>query len=134
MFGEEWCPLRHINPFRLHRENPDMLQRCTCETDVYPTIPFPATASHMEFHTHDTKGPVRKDRGASVGGVHPIYIDVSDPEEGDSSGADSFDEDDIYDGSDNGDDIIYHFPKLDVHSSVDSMVCPPLLSQSSDCL
>jgi hypothetical protein len=83
----------------------------------------------MESHTHDTKGPsIRENRGTSIKRVHPTYISFSDPEDNDSSGVESFDEDDIYDGSENGDDVIYPIPD----SEAQSPVCPPPHSRSPD--
>jgi hypothetical protein len=85
------------------------------------SINFPLHHNHMESHTHDKKG-------ASISLSHSL----SDPEDDDSSGVESFDEDDIYDGLENGDDVIYQIPDSEAHSPVDGMVCPPLHPRSPD--
>ena len=51
------------------------------------------------------------------------YISLSDPEDEDSSGVESFDEDDIYDGSDNADEVIYQIPDSNAQAPY-KIVCP----------
>jgi hypothetical protein len=86
----------------------------------------------MNSHTRETKEPTQKEKDACIEDVQPTYVSVSDPEEDNSSGVESFDEDDIYDGSENGDEVIYRFPDSEAQSPVDSMVCPLLPSWSPD--
>jgi hypothetical protein len=72
---------------------------------------------------------MQKDRETSfIKVIHPSYVSASDLEEDNSSGVESFDEDDIYDGSENRDEIIYTFLDLEVYSPLGDMVCPPLHS------
>lgn len=70
---------------------------------------------------------------ASFPEVRHISDDLSEPEDDISSGAESFDEDDMY-GSDNGDDIICGDTDFIRESwpSSERMVCAPPHSRSPD--
>lgn len=57
--------------------------------------------------------------------VQDVYLSFSDSEDDNSSGWECFNEDDIYDGSDNGDEIIYQIPDLEAELP-DIMVCLPV--------
>ena len=61
----------------------------------------------------------------------PTDIIISEPDGDDISGVESFDEDDIYDGSENSDDIICCALDLVNLSASDGMVCLSLPSTSS---
>ena len=77
----------------------------------------------MESHIHISGGsPIKKPRDTPV---QDMYLSFSDPEDDDTSSEECFNEDDIYDGSDNGDEIIYPLPDLEAESP-DGVVCPPL--------
>jgi hypothetical protein len=127
MLGEEWSPETIGQDDGGYQ---DLLQKCACETDIHPTIYFPATSFHMKSHTRDAKGAIWKNKGASMKDAHPTHISLSDPEEDNSSGMESFDEDDIYDGSENGDEVIFQSPDANTQSPLYGTVCPPLRSRS----
>lgn len=81
----------------------------------------------MNSHTRDANAEfIRKPRIRPFHGVKHTYVSVSDPEEDVSSGMESFDEDDIYDGSENSDDIIYEYHNSEDLSPLYGMVRLPV--------
>ena len=68
----------------------------------------------------------RNDPDTFIKDTYRDHISLSEPEDDDPSDVQSFYEDDMYDDSENGDDVIYYGPDSVSPSPVDSMVRPLL--------
>lgn len=77
----------------------------------------------MESNTHYARAAFfESDGDADSVNLTTIYVELPKSEYDDSSDMESFNEDDIYDGSENSDEIIYH--NIDSHMQLlDDMVC-----------
>jgi hypothetical protein len=68
----------------------------------------------MKPYRRDASGdPIDKDGDASIWDAYRTIYGFSESDDDDSSSGESFDEDDMYDGLENKDDIIYRNPDSD---------------------
>jgi hypothetical protein len=70
----------------------------------------------------DSRQAPRNDPDTFITDAYRDHISLSEPEDDDPSDVQSFYEDDMYDDSENGDDVIYYGPDSVSSSPVDGMV------------
>ena len=92
---------------------------------IYHCISLPVTPSHMDTYTKDLNvDTINRHTDTALEDIMQTTMSLSDPEDDDTSSVESFNEDELYDVSDNGDEVVCE--RLDF--PMDGTVCSPLHS------